>query len=873
MFTSPKLMAVLSLSLGLVGRASAAGLSVPAQYATIQEAIDAASDGDTIVVGPGEYSDPLVIDRAVTIESGAFEQAVLAQRAVNPGPMITVDLPGGGVVPELRDFLIKGSGFESLIRLDSVGGGPGRGLILRDCVVQLCSVTAVQVRESQLTAVNCEFEFNGNFVGLARGGAIFAADSELNLVDCEFDNNDAELAGGAILARSCDPVTITSCLFKSNSLSGTGAGGGALRLNDCSNVRIVNSLFAANRAPSGAGAISVGGAVGSSVEVINCTITSNEEWSDNGGDGLKVDAGSSVTLINSIVRGNRGEDILSDGTVFAEYSAVPAEFAGVATTDQEPQFMNRYFQNFVLRENSPGVDAGRNDAVPFDVVADLNGTGRFLNDPEIPDTGVGSPTVDMGCYERVPFVDAVRYVRADAPPGGDGLSWATAYRELRDAMADTPAPGFTDLWVAEGTYRPDGGSWRSASFALQRLSRLYGGFAGDETSLDQRDWRKHPTILSGDIGVLGDSSDNSYRVVEFLNSVDGTVLDGFVIEGGNADGSISNSGGGIFHVAPSSPIIRNCVIRNNQATLGGGGAHHTARDRHPRYLNCRFIANQGGLVGGGIYQDEGMLTLEGCEFNGNSAERGGGLRVGDDAQAFLTQCTLAANQATTFGGGIQFDSGDGALITVQNSILWGNTANGSTDQVAQISGGVPTVHFSCVQGFDGTWGGAGNFSAVPGFADADGFNDIAGDDDDRLFLCPNSPCVDAGDDSVLPEQLGEDLQGNDRVQGLVDLGAYEHGAEELLLFANATSLPAGQILRLTTCGGLESSTMALVITRVDAIPLFEIIAFGGFDGEGRQAFDILVPAGLTGIELGLTTIGITRPAHVGGSREIAFLFE
>src|SRR5690606_25990173 len=98
-----------------------------------------------------------------------------------------------------------------------------------------------------------------------------------------------------------------------------------------------------------------------------------------------------------------------------------------------------------------------------------------------------------------------------------------------------------EIWVAKGIYRPTVFN-RSISFEIGNGVSLYGGFSGIETSLDQRDWISNETVLSGDIGMLGDSTDNSYNIV-YMEDVDtATVLDGFVVEKGNA----STIGGGAF---------------------------------------------------------------------------------------------------------------------------------------------------------------------------------------------------------------------------------------------------------------------------------------------------------------------------------------
>ncbi|MHC4090051.1 MAG: hypothetical protein ACYSVY_07185, partial [Planctomycetota bacterium] len=78
------------------------------------------------------------------------------------------------------------------------------------------------------------------------------------------------------------------------------------------------------------------------------------------------------------------------------------------------------------------------------------------------------------------------YVDDDAPPGGDGLTWSTAHDDLQDALW-AAGPG-DEVWVAQGTYRPDeddanpnGTGDRTATFQLISSVAVYGGFDGTES--------------------------------------------------------------------------------------------------------------------------------------------------------------------------------------------------------------------------------------------------------------------------------------------------------------------------------------------------------------------------------------------------------
>ncbi|MFC1976187.1 NPP1 family protein, partial [Chloroflexota bacterium] len=142
------------------------------------------------------------------------------------------------------------------------------------------------------------------------------------------------------------------------------------------------------------------------------------------------------------------------------------------------------------------------------------------------------------CYES----GTIRYVDADATGFNNGTSWMNAYTDLQEAL--TAAQSCDEIWVAAGTYKPTTGTDRGISFQLKSGLALYGGFAGNETSRDQRDWEANPTILSGDIGNSGDIADNSYHVVSAVNIAACGILDGFTISGGVADGEFDTMRGG-----------------------------------------------------------------------------------------------------------------------------------------------------------------------------------------------------------------------------------------------------------------------------------------------------------------------------------------
>ncbi|MCC7506672.1 MAG: hypothetical protein IT259_15310, partial [Saprospiraceae bacterium] len=114
------------------------------------------------------------------------------------------------------------------------------------------------------------------------------------------------------------------------------------------------------------------------------------------------------------------------------------------------------------------------------------------------------------------------YVSTSATGAGNGASWADAFPNLHPALGMAQA-GDT-IWVAQGVYAPAVSAARDSSFMLPSGVQLFGGFAGFESSLSQRDWVAHPTVLSGDIGIVGDSTDNAYTILYLENPDSGTVV-------------------------------------------------------------------------------------------------------------------------------------------------------------------------------------------------------------------------------------------------------------------------------------------------------------------------------------------------------------
>ena len=289
-------------------------------------------------------------------------------------------------------------------------------------------------------------------------------------------------------------------------------------------------------------------------------------------------------------------------------------------------------------------------------------------------------------------VSGVLFVDADAVGANTGESWTDAFTDLQDALeaaADVNGEGLTEnnvdqIWIAEGTYRPSAelepGDPRSASFSLVDRVKLYGGFAGTEAKLSERDLSGHTTVLSGDLGVGGDNVDNAYTVVYCGEGVTAAV-DGVTVTGGNANGTSNDGhgerryGGGIF--IDGSCVLSEMIVVENVAISGGG----VFQAGTLKLSHCEFSDNSAGR-GGGVFQ-KGDLEVAQCTFSGNAAEYGGAI-YRDQGTLVVSETLFRQNTAI---GGIQ--SGGGAIYDSSNEAF---AVAGSTFRANATNGGGGAIY-------------------------------------------------------------------------------------------------------------------------------------------------------------------------------------
>ncbi|MCC7466842.1 MAG: hypothetical protein IT261_11255 [Saprospiraceae bacterium] len=117
----------------------------------------------------------------------------------------------------------------------------------------------------------------------------------------------------------------------------------------------------------------------------------------------------------------------------------------------------------------------------------------------------------FSCCSALLSAQQIWYVNQAAAGANNGVSWSDAFTSLQAALS--VAQYGDQVWVAKGTYLPTQDNNREVSFNLPQGVKLYGGFAGTETALNQRNVQVNATILSGEIGDPAVWTDNVYHVL------------------------------------------------------------------------------------------------------------------------------------------------------------------------------------------------------------------------------------------------------------------------------------------------------------------------------------------------------------------------
>lgn len=487
-------------------------------------------------------------------------------------------------------------------------------------------------------------------------------------------------------------------------------------------------------------------------KVVNATIARNT------GAGVDMTAGGSgdAHVYNSIIWGNTQLYLQNDPgfrnsayhEVVSSDPATPDENGNIYVAKENrgdkfgpmfdaPSVKTSYDRDFNWRESayplwswnvlegSVMIDKGHNDYYDQNVY----GSEDMAGNPRISDD-----RISVGAYEYQ-YLPAtrIRYVRPTATGTGDGSSWDNASGDLQkmiDELADNNVSQQAgEVWVAAGTYKPQSqlisGMNYSASFRMRDGISVYGGFAGNEMSKQERakgtmPWDfKNVTVLeaayyesklawTNSKWTVGSDS----RHVVWFAPMSGesdftrvTTLDGVTVQGGYAQGNtglddfLTDRGAGVY-MDGANAYLSNCIVRENYATGNGGGVYL----KNGRVQTSLIYNNNADADGGAVYVENRGLVHRSMLTN-NSALNGAGVYLYNGAEAssddpdhpeYLILSTCVVSNNTVRGNGAVYCDKGGVLM--QNTITNNEcvTATDATDVNASQTGGIYVDEYALV---------------------------------------------------------------------------------------------------------------------------------------------------------------------------------
>jgi outer membrane protein assembly factor BamB len=635
-----------------VANAFGTDLWVPSQYPTIQSAVDAASDGDTIIVLPGVYSeniqwdvndltltsvnpeDPCVV-AATIIESGSYITLTL-DSAIIGGLLtgVTISSNGAGVDGNnvataiisncvIRDnstgvYRWAGTISHCIIRNNSTGVNVVGGLI-SDCLIY--DNQDKGIIQSSGSIINCTIT-NNNY-------GVSNVTSSLNVINCIIWGNQQQIP------ISNPPARIThSCVQD-------GAFGEDIIEDDPLFIDPVNEDF---RLQADSPCIDSGKNTGPSFMQLY-DLNGNFRQIDGDGDG------NAVIDMGTYEYGSATEPIIS---------VWPEEILFISLNGSVPEPNHFYISNigpgllnWAITEDCPwlSVTPLSGYSTEVTVMADISGLGSGLNTYNLvvrDSTGNSQAVIRVDCV----ILDT------------NNLNVPAQYPTIQSAI-DAANDGDTVV-VAPGPDIYTGGTISSKAITVR--------------SIDPNDkWIVNNTVISG---------------FTFQSYGPNSVVEGFTI-----------SGGGIKINTYTSPVIRNCIITNNTATSMGGGIYCFGTNSSPSIINCDItnnyaFANGGGMCigssgspaiidcritgnyagstsgkGGGIYCSQGKPTIRNCVISDNFATNGGGIWMHPSVVGVIEDCKILNNKSTNNGAGLCIESsGSGGSTNISRSEISGNVA-------------------------------------------------------------------------------------------------------------------------------------------------------------------------------------------------------
>ncbi len=673
----------------LFGVAQAAVLTVRADskgdHSTIQSAVDAAVDGDVVVVGPGTWRESVDLGaKTITLRGAVGARATV----LDPGGLPAFAMRAVGGASTVADFTIRNPGRQGVRCSDGA-------LALQDVVLEGLGSSGVDGGAVRL--VNCTLTAQGALFRrnrASRGGHIFATlGSSVQLVDTVLAAGDASESGGAVHLGEGTTLTAADSRFEDNLAR---VHGGAIYAADLTQVELTR------------------------VDVTDNAVTGEE--SDHGGGGLWLEDAVLLTASQGAWTGNdcidseyRGEggalrageygDVTLDQLEISGnscYSGGGAYIVGDTTDELETTVV---MQDLVVTSNTAAEEAGgilisnvdsvlerlwfsNNHALSGNVGSLGHGRGRS----QWTDISIEQSSAEHGggLFIRLATIQVdgltVSDCNATAGYGGGIFLEADADMSGLELRNNTALLGGGGLWVDDPT-----GSSEANVVIVGAVFEDNSAAWGGGVAIEQAD-----TFWLSDFVATGNTA---------------TTAGGFLYDGssdislaaGEVTGNSAPTGGGLSFDEYGWGTISHLLLDGNEATDGNGGGLQFISEREDYDLSIEdsvFIDNTASEHGGGAYirtaaavvitdtdfqgnaageafsggglhlrGADGGATMTGLDVCGNTADSGGGLyATGLTGGLSLTGSILQANHASTQGGGASL-TGSSAVSMVNNTIV------------------------------------------------------------------------------------------------------------------------------------------------------------------------------------------------------------
>ena len=758
---------------------SGEGTSWATAYASLQDALAAAEDGDEIWVQAGTYP----LDTYVSVYNvnnvsiyGGFSgtETALSQRDLAANATI---LDGSAVL------------YSDLITIESYNTS---GIVIDGLTIANYSSTGTAMRiPGSPTIRNCNFfnnttssgEGTGDTTGYFGGAAMLISGGAPMIVNCVFAHNTATYGyGGAANMRS-SAADFINCTFTRN----TAIDGGAVSVysDNGTNHEFYNCLFWGNTVDTMSYPhVDIATGAGTSYTAnYNFYATSGDPLlvdPDNGNYHLSpgspcIDAGTGSVPLASVDMD--GDSRVIDGD---ENGSLVVDIGADEFDPTQQYYADLYVDATKSDDSGDGTSwATAKATIQGAIDAAAAGNEIWVR------TGTYAPiSIDVAVSIYGGFV-GTEIQRTGRNPATylttiDGQDTGRCVHVTAAAVID----GFTitngNSSNGGGMLISDGGATIANCKIDGNISPDYGGgvYFSSAATIENCDITNNQANTGGGI----------------YNGYVSSTISGCLIDGNRAN---SGSGGGIFNDGGFAPVITGCIIKNNYASTNGGGICNDEKN-DAVISGCTIVLNTATGRGGGLYsgQESSSNTnyaepeITNNVIANNWATWGGGLYCAAYSKSEIINCTIAGNTAATGGAGVYVVDAY-SFTRIMNSILYGNVldAGGHSDVYFVGSTGTNLVllynNFSML---DDSWHNAGaptrtgNISVIAGFGDYDGpDNDPTAGGDSDYHLIDTAGVVDKGVTSYTVASQGvtlvapdHDLENNTRPQGGgVDLGAYE----------------------------------------------------------------------------------------------------